>query len=348
MKKRLITIMGIAVLTFALSASPYASAGTTIVKTGQDYSISSEFLDFLYKGEASLTIDDYQIKENEKTVFERIVIEHFYPKGEPHKDASERNVIAEGYNASVIVHSNPATTIDFESYVQNTASFTFSTDMGVIVDGSSLIVGNEEMRAEIIIRGEGNVTKNSMNEFVFSMEEDTSIFFRNNFVDFESIGGSIADGTIAGELFVTRDNYSVVDDLVEYSPISMETKSSSRDELKVEIDGDFDSGKVLIFDISKEVLGIPGNNLVVNFDDSIVEQVHKDDVLLSSGAEPKYALIETGEYLQVYQYAPSMSTHIVTFTTAELPYMEIMMGLGLAIAITAVSAFYLFRKRKEY
>jgi len=352
MKNRFVLMIGLAALTIALGISPSASAGTTIQKiSGDEYSISSEFIDFLYRGDATICIKSFKTTETKRVVFDEIRFDYFTPIQEPYVDPSGLKVVAEGQDARATIHSNPATTINFETYIQNQASFKFSSDVGAINLGRSLYIGNEEMRAEIILMGDGNISKTSINQFSFFMEGNSNLIFRNNFVDLEPIGDKIAQDVIAGELFISKDQYSVVEDLVDYLPVSMKTTSSGNDRLEVEVEGEFEEGKVLIFDISKDVLSLEKDDLVVKLDEKDVQSTAKDEVLKGSGEEPKFAVVENEKYLQVHLYVPSFSTHTVTFgrfTPQTAVYGEVMIGLGIAAVISVISAIYIFRRKKEF
>jgi hypothetical protein len=351
MKKRFVLIVGLAVLTVVSGAFPSAFAGTTITEESSDsYSVTSEFMNFLYTGsmgQDALSITDFEVSDGKNKVFEEIRINFFSPVNEPYVDSSGLRVVAEGQYATATVHSNPAATFEFATFRQNAATFKFSTDVGAIDMGSHLFIGNENLRAELILLGDGNISKTSANEFSIEMESSSSMVFRNDFIGQEPIGDRIADGAIAGELFVSKDQYSVTEDLVEYLPMSMEITSSGTDELEVEVSGDFDEGKVLIFDISREVLTMSKDDLTVKMDGQDVPARPIDEILEASGRESGYALLETGEYFQVYLYMPSFSTHTITFGGATPGHFEILAGMGLAVAVTSVSAIFLFKRRKE-
>jgi hypothetical protein len=350
--KKLAIILGIAVLTMGLCAYPSASAGTTIDQlTPDSYSVSSEFMSFLYQGSTALSIRTYEVSGTSDAIFEEITIQNFSPIEEPYVDPVSSKVIANGQFATAKMHSNPGAILDFETKVQNIANFRISQNIGAINLGSSLYLGNSEMRAEIILKGEGNISSFPNNEYSFLMDANSSLIFRNNFVDLQPIGDSIAQGAIAGELFVSKDQHSVVDDLVDYLPISMNTEHSGGNELKVKVDGDFDEGKVLIFDISKDVLELTSEEMTIKLDDNVLESAPSQEVLGGSSGEPIYTMVENEDYFQIYLFAPSLSTHTVTFG-AITPYTpaltEIAAGLGIAVLVTIVSAIFMFRRKKDY
>jgi hypothetical protein len=350
--KRLAIVLGIAVLTAGLLACPSASAGTSIDQISPDsYSVSSEFMNFLYQGGNALSIRSYGLGVTEDTIFEEITIQYFSPVGEPYVDPASSKVIANGQYAVAKMHSNPAAVMAFETMVQNHATFTLSQNIGAINLGNSLYLGNSNMRAEIILRGEGDIFSSASYQYSFVMGANSSLIFRNNFVDLQPIGDSIAQGKVAGELFVSKDQHSIVDDLVDYLPIEMDTEHSVGNELKVKVQGDFDEGKVLIFDISKDVLTLTGDDMTIMLDDDVVESASTQEVLKASSEKPKYSMLENEDYFQVYLYAPSLSTNLVTFgaLTPHAPVLyEIAAGLGIAVLITIVSAVFMFRRKKGY
>ncbi len=131
----------------------------------------------------------------------------------------------------------------------------------------------------------------------------------------------------------------------------MKTISSSDNELEMEVEADFQEGKVIIFDVSKDVLDIPQEELVVKIDEKVVKSVTRDEVLEVTGEDPSFAILENEDFLQVYLYSPSLSTHTVTIgkvTPGGLLSGEVLMGFGIALLVTVVSAAYIFRQKKEY
>jgi hypothetical protein len=349
--KRFLVVVGVAVLAIGLSACPGVLGDTSIEQTSpNEYSISSEFFSFLYTDNTALSIQDYKLWDS-NSVFESIRLEYFSPVKEPYVDPTSSEVVAEGQYAVAKMHSNPAATMNFDTHIDNLATLRFSQEIGAINLGSSLFIGNEDMKAEIVLRGSGNISKGILNEYSFAMRENSSLIFRNNFIDQQPIGDSIAQEVVAGELFISQDENSIVEDLMDYLPISMRTISSSDEELKVDVSGDFDEGKVLIFDISKDILSMSKDDLKIRLDDTTVESSARDKVLEGSGNEPIFTVMENEDYFQVYLYSPSWSTHTVTFgrLLPQTPmYGEIMIGLGIAAAVSAASAALMFRRKKDY
>jgi hypothetical protein len=348
--KRLAVIVGIAVLTAGLFACPSASAGTNMNQIDPNsYSISSEFMSFLYNGTDTLSIKTYELWGEDDAIFDEITIEYFSPTQAPYVDPVSSKVVAIGEYAVAKMHSNPGAILDFETKVQNLATFRLSQSIGALNLGNSIYLGNNDMRAEIILKGEGNISSIN-NEYSFTMDSNSSLIFRNNFVDLQPIGDHIAQGAVAGELFVSKDQHSVVDDLVDYLPIEMETEHSTGTELQVRVQGDYDEGKVLIFDISKDVLTL-GDEMKMKFDDKLIESIPSQELLELTSGDPKFSVIENEDYFQVYLFAPSLSAHMISFGSfiPQAPSLaEIVAGLGVAVLVTVIMAVFMFRRKKDY
>lgn len=345
-------MVGIAVLTAGLFACPGASAGTNMNQIDPtSYSISSEFMSFLYNGTDTLSIKTYELWGEDDAIFDEITIEYFSPTQAPYIDPVSSKVVAIGEYAVAKMHSNPGAILDFETKVQNMATFRLSQNIGALTLGNSIYLGNNDMRAEIILKGEGNISSSLNNEYSFTMDSNSSLIFRNNFVDLQPIGDRIAQGAIAGELFVSKDQHSVVDDLVDYLPITMGTEHSSGNELRVKVQGDYDEGKVLIFDISKNVLTLGDDEMKMKFDDQIIESIPSQEIMELSSGDPKYSVIENEDYYQVYLFAPALSTHMISFGSfiPEAPSLaEIVAGLGVAVLVTVTMAVFMFRHKRDY
>lgn len=351
MKRTLVAILAISAFFLAL---PFNScvAGTDgghIEPRDGGYEVGERFISFFYSGETALSITDYEVRTGPVddptyySVFDQIDIQDFKPAGAPTYD--EMIYSMDGEFGIAWAHDIPMGIMAFETYVQNQAQFRVSSQMGAISSEKSVVVGEDDFRADLILLGSGNLTKVGQ-DISIQMEPSDSFFFRTAYVYEDSIGSDIARGRIAGELYVDFVNQSLAQAVVEYQPIDMEVQYSSSSRVEVGVDASFQDDKSVVLTLDKSVFDVPLEDLEIKLDGRPLKKAENVKGVLAS-SEESYYVLQNDDATQVFVNIPHFSQRTITISRigpTEIG-IEVFLGATASLLLVVAAAVFLFKRK---
>ncbi|MFQ5885413.1 MAG: hypothetical protein ACE5IO_09985, partial [Thermoplasmata archaeon] len=279
------------------------------------------------------------------SVFKLVEIESFYTTSVPAYD--EMLYYVEGASGIARAHDIPMGTMSFQTYVDNTVSFEISDEMGAISSDKSVVIGKDDFRADLVLLGSGSLTKAGQNISI-QMQPDDSFYFRTAYVYENSIGRDIADGRIAGELYVDISNDTLAQAVVEYQPIDMEVKSSSSSEIEIAVDASFPDGKTIILTLEDAVFDVPLEELDVKLDGTLVEKAENVRAVIISSEESYYYALEGNGVTQVFINIPHFSQRTIVLSgigEAEEAGPDIALGAVASLLLLVAATVFLFKRK---
>ena len=146
----------------------------------------------------------------------------------------------------------------------------------------------------------------------------------------EAIRAARANGTVGGELNITRGRPHQIDNATGVNITALtadETSDADAPELRVEVSAEMDRGQTIVLDVDPEMFDADGILLIKYYDvaedgtetenTSFSQADSLEDVLDPDDDEgPEYWIVEDHEGLHVMVSIPTWSTHAITMSSA--------------------------------
>ncbi len=354
MKKALGVTLAVSatLLVMSLGTGIAGTDGGHIEPRDGGFELGEKFINFFFSGETSASISDFEVYVERDgqtvtySVFKLIEIESFYTTSVPVYD--EMVYYVEGASGIARAHDIPMGTMSFQTYVDNTISFEISDEMGAISSDKSVVIGKDDFCADLVLLGSGSLTKAGQNISIH-MQPDDSFYFRTAYVYENSIGRDIAEGRIAGELYVDISIDTLAQAVVEYQPIDMEVKSSSSSEIEIAVDASFPDGKTIILTLEDAVFDVPLEELDVKLDGISVEKAENVRAVIVSSDESYYALEGNG-VTQVFINIPHFSQRTIVLAgigEVEEAGPDIALGAVASLLLLVAATVFLFKRKDD-
>lgn len=239
----------------------------------------------------------------------------------------------------------PTGVMSFQSNVVNSISFQMSDLMGGIFSEKSAVIGYDDFRGDLVLQGQGSISWANQ-QVSMQMQPGDTYYFRSSYLYTESLASRIADGNIAGEMYLDITDDNLVSSVVDYQPMDMEVQLSTETELKVTVNADFEEGKTVIITLDNSALDVPLDELVLKLDGKSVGKAESVRAVMSSDDQTYYAL-QNAESTQLFVYIPHFSQRTITVSKIgpEEIGMDVYFGAFASVLLVIAATTYLFRRK---
>jgi hypothetical protein len=253
--------------------------------------------------------------------------------------------LIEGSGGISRAYDIPMGIMSFETNVMNNASFRMTDGMGAIFSDKTAVIGLNEFRGDLILMGSGNLGRNGQ-DISIPMEPGDKYFFRASYMYEESLGSDIADGNIAGEMYLELDGQSLTSSVIDYQPIDMNVQFSDDDEVEISADASFVEGKTIILTLDESAFDVPLSQMEVELDGKVVQLAGSPKDVISSSEETYFAL-QNDDSTQVFINIPHFSQRTITISKIgpEEIGMDVYLGATASGLLVVAAAVYLFKRK---
>ncbi len=347
MRRRLVAALAISA-TLAVLAAGSSSAGTGDPVPHEDgsWEMCGQHICFTLFEQAFY---DYTINQtvdgmtSSFTVFDTVDLSSFQIVGNPSQ--VDGRYLIEGVASTTQAYDVPTGIMSFRTHEVKSVSFQMSGLMGGIFSEKSAEIGYGDFRGDLVLRGQGAISWNDR-EIGLQMQPGDEYYFRARYMYAGSLGPDIADGKIAGELYLDKVGENLISSVVDYEPIDMEVLFSSESELEVTTEASFEDGKTVIMTLDNSVLDVPLEDMKVQLDGVTLEMADSVKDVISSDQGSYYPL-QNGESTQLFVYIPHFSQRTITISKIgpEEIGMDVYLGAFGSVLIVAAAATYLFKRK---
>ncbi len=245
---------------------------------------------------------------------------------------------------SLVIHESPTTAIEFDSDVENSLYFTLSRETGALKSGNSVLVGNEDVSGTFIMQGDAraNILGRTL---TFTLGDGGRVIFRASPEGEAVIGEAISDGKVGGEIFISDDGYSLLEDIVAFDGLTMQTIAADP-EIDLKVAGELEGGSVIVVHVDKEILKFDSiEDMGVQVDGIYIKQGNGlSETLYEDGDGHVYFITENEYGYDVVIYLSHFSDHMITIGSAEQSigidgYATFLSALAM-VGIAAVALIY--------
>ncbi|MEE9223892.1 MAG: hypothetical protein V3U51_03995 [Thermoplasmata archaeon] len=276
-------------------------------------------------------------------VFERVQLENFQATGAP--TFGEGVFTIEGSSGTSRAHDIPMGVMSFEANVADTANFQLSADMGAIFSDKSVVIGADDFRGDLVLMGAGTLAKNNQDISV-PLQPGDRYYFRAFYLYDESLGSDIADGMIAGEMYLELDGQNLISSVIDYQAIDMEVQFSDEDKVEISAHASFVDGRTVILTIDDSAFDVPLNKMKVELDGKTLQLAGSVKDVISSGEGTYYAL-HNEDSTQVFINIPHFSHRTITLSRIgpEEIGMDFYLGAAASVLLVVAATVFLFKRK---
>jgi hypothetical protein len=349
MKKTLVVALAVSATLVVLSLG-YSSADTggDGIEPQDDGSyeicgryICYTFFEDVFYGYAVNVTQDGQTVQHQ--VFEMVDFGSFPVQKPPY--GGDRTYTVEGSSAISRAYDIPMGVMSFETFVDNTANFDLTDNMGAILSDRSAIIGVDEFRGDLVLMGSGNLARTDQGLSI-PMQPGDRYYFRAAFMYEESLASEIVDGKIAGEMYLELDGQSLTSSVIDYQPMDMEVKFSTEEKVEISADASFVEGKTVILTLDDSAFDVPLSQMEVELDGKPLRSAGSVKNVISSSEETYYAL-QNDDSTQVFINIPHFSQRTITLSKIgpEEVGMDVYLGATASILLVVAATVFLFRRK---
>jgi hypothetical protein len=299
------------------------------------------FFEEVFWGYAVNTTVDGQVTTY--PVFDRVGMDNFQAMSAP--IYGEGVFTVEGTSGTSRAYDIPMGVMSFEANIADTANFILSSDMGAIFSDRSAVIGVDDFRGDLVLMGAGSLVENPQ-DISIPMEPGDRYYFRASYLYEESLGSDIADGSIAGEMYLELDGQNLVSSVIDYQAIDMEVQFSDEDKVEISADASFVDGRTVILTIDDSAFDVPLDQMEVELDGKTLKSAENVKDVISSGEGTYYAL-QNEDSTQVFINMPHFSQRTITLSKIgpEEIGMDFYLGATASVLLVVAASVYLFKRK---
>jgi len=259
---------------------------------------------------------------------------------------SETTISHQDAYSHLTVHETLTTVIEFTALEDNALKFDLDSGTGALRSGDAILIGNEDASG-VLVFDDSVVSSISAGTVTFDVPAGSSVIFRADPSWDKMIGSAVAGGQVAAEMYLTDNGWTLVEDVVAFDDVIVQTVSASKKEVTVALSGSTDSGKTVVLHVDDVYLDYnSADEISVQLGDEKIK-VGKDmsDTLWETGPKAKYFAVKTAEGFDVVVYIPEYSGQSITIWSAERDIgIDGLATMLAAIGIVGVAVLALVRK----
>jgi len=218
---------------------------------------------------------------------------------------------------SLIIHETPTAAIEFDAREENSLVLTLSRETGALKSGQAVLVGNEEVSGTFIMQGDVSASIIART-LTFTIRDSGRVIFRASPEGETAIPQAISEGRIGGEMFISDDGYNLLEDVVAFEDITMQT-IAAEPEIDLKVSGNLDKGSVVIIHVDKEILKFDSiEDMGIKVDGKYIQRGEGlSETLYEDGDGHIYFITENEFGYDVVIYLSHFLDHMITIGSAE-------------------------------
>ena len=215
------------------------------------------------------------------------------------------------------IHETPSTVVEFEAYQDNGMRFELADNTGAIISGDAVIVGSQDASGEFVMIDAATATIGE-GEVLFDIPAGSKVIFRADQSQDYAIGGAVAGGHVAAEMYLTDAGWTIGEDVVSFHDVDLYTVSASEEVVQIQAIGDI-YNKAIVLHIDQPYLDYDSvEDLVVHLDgEEITLGMGMTETLTESGEEAVYFASKTDAGFDIIVYIPEYSDSVITIANVE-------------------------------
>jgi len=337
-------ILTMFVLPFLVFSSVNTS-GDVIGNPDGSYDVTMATVYFHYEPDGTITISQFGVSATSverNVVFTFIEGGPFNPLQPPIQQG--RTVSVSGANASLDAHDNHHATMVYRAESQNSLTFSLDSKMGAISSGSTVLLGNDKIRADLVVSNQRTITK-SVDVLNIRLESDDVAIFRVQ-GPIGSVSDLLSSGTIRAEIDVRTTDHRLDYDLTSYKQnalISIDSIASSKASFSF---SDIGSDGMFIIDLSQELYTTLKGHTTISVDGKQIGR-YSDLKDLESQQDPGFVIAEGSEYVEmVVRPGADLGSLIIDNVVPGLDAVVVITAMA-SVALSVAAAVYLFRGKRQ-
>ncbi len=215
------------------------------------------------------------------------------------------------------IHETPSTVVEFEAYQDNSMRFELAEGTGAIRSGDAIIVGSQDASGEFVMIGATTATI-GQGEVLFDIPTGSKIIFRADQDQDYAIGGAVAGGHVAAEMYLTDAGGVIGEDVVSFDQVELYTVTAGIEVVQVQAVGTA-INKAIALHIDQPYLDYDSvDDIVVHLDgQEIILGMGMAETLTESGEEAVYYASQTDAGFDIVVYIPEYSDSVITIANVE-------------------------------
>jgi hypothetical protein len=214
------------------------------------------------------------------------------------------------------IHETPSTVVEFEAYQDNGMRFELANGTGAIRSGDSIIVGSQDASGEFVMIGASTASIND-GEVLFDMPPGSRIIFRADPDQDYAVGGAVADGYVAAEMYLTDAGPVIGEDVVSFDNVELYTVTAG-DVVQIQAVGNA-TKRAVVLHINRPYLDYDSaDDIVVHLDGKELNLgLGMTETLTENGDNAVYFTSKTDTGFDVVVYIPQYSDSVITISHVE-------------------------------
>lgn len=280
-----------------------------------------------------------------QVIFASVLATSFNPSQNPvHPVEEGRTVFVRGLNATLETHDNPHAMLLYRVAQPGTITFTLDSRIGAISFGSSALIGDAQIQADLAVTN-GRAISKSVDSLFLQMQPSDLVTFR-----VQGPAGSIASLLSSGAVGVEIDLRAigaVLDaDIIPYTAgasLTTDTVATSRAQFSF---SGLASSRVVIIDLSRDLYTPLRDHMSVSVGGSTLAKFSSVEEL-ETASGPGYFVAEGQGYTEMLVRTDASSGSLVI--ESIVPGFDwFLAAAALASVVVSVAAgAYLFRRRSQ-
>lgn len=215
------------------------------------------------------------------------------------------------------IHETPSTVVEFEAYQDNGMRFELADGTGAIRSGDAIIVGSQDASGEFVMIGTATATVGD-GEVLFDIPTGSKIIFRADQSQDYAIGGAVAGGHVAAEMYLTDAGWTIGEDVVSFDDVELYAVTASEEVVQVQAVGNA-YNRAIVLHIDQPYLDYDSvDDIVVHLDgEEIALGMGMTETLTESGDEAVYYASQTDAGFDIVVYIPEYSDSVITIASVE-------------------------------
>jgi len=336
--KRVIAILALAVVLALLIPSGRALGSVSCA--GNYCDVTTDSIEYRYFPNDAITLRDYGVATDGggKHIVFTLIQAGLFETSEP--DEHGRTVSIMGSRASIETHDGAHATLIYRASQYSNVTFSLDSGIGAVSFGSSAIIGDSEMLADMTVT-EGRTIEKSVDNVMVGLQPGDVLAFRVQGPS-GSLGSLLASGDLDAELDVRTVGPTVDSDLTAFrSTATMTVDSVASDRASFSFSG-LGTSPVIIVDLSNDLYAPLKDSTVVKVDGQTL--IRFDDMKDFLGSSQKgFAVAEGPDYAEVLVRLDTQSGSLTIEKISLDPLLVVAVLMSISVCVAA--AVFLFRRK---
>lgn len=336
--KLVVAILSMAVVLVLLAPSGRALGSVSCA--GNYCDVTTNSIEYRYFPNDAITMRDYGVATDGggKHVVFTLIQAGSFETSEP--DEHGRTISIMGSKAAIETHDSAHATLIYRASQPSNVTFSLDSGVGAVSFGSSAIIGDSEMLADMTVT-EGRTIEKSVDNVMVGLEPGDILAFRVQGPS-GSLGDLLGSGDLDAELDVRTVGPTVDSDLTAFRDTATVTVDSvASDHASFSFSG-LGASPVIIVDLSKDLYAPLKDNTAVKVNGQTL--IRFDDAKDFLGSSDKgFAVAEGADYAEMLIRLDVQSGSLTIEKIGLDPLLAVAVLMSISVCMAA--AVFLFRRK---